>query len=52
VLTADLGLGAALPETSGFLTCTGILFYQRINDLYYAITNNSTFQIAKAGRLL
>ena len=49
VLTADLGLGAELPETSGVLIGTGILFYQRINGLYYALTNNSTFQIAKVG---
>ena len=49
VLTADLGLSAALPATAGVLIGTGILFYQQINGLFYALANNNAFQIAKVG---
>lgn len=46
-LTADLGLSTALPQTAAVLVGTGILFYQQINGLFYALANNNAFQIAK-----
>lgn len=49
ILTADLGLTAALPATAGVLISTGILFYQQINGLFYALANNNSLQIVKVG---
>jgi hypothetical protein len=46
-LTADLGLSSALPTTAGVLIGTGILFYQQINGLFYALANNNAFQLSR-----
>jgi hypothetical protein len=46
VLTADFGLANVLPDTAGILIGTGILFYQQINGLFYALANNNSLQIA------
>ena len=48
-LSVDLGLASALPFTAGVLIGIGILFYQEINGLYYALANNNAFQIVKVG---
>ena len=48
-LSADLGLSAALPSTAAVLVGTGILFYQQINGLYYALANNNAFQLSAIG---
>jgi len=46
-LSVDLGLPAALPVTAGVLISIGILFYQQINGLFYALANNNALQIVK-----
>ena len=48
-LSVDLGLASPLPATAGVLIGIGILFYQQINGLYYALANNNALQIVKVG---
>ncbi len=48
-LTTDLGFSTPIPATAGVLIAIGILFYQEINDQFYALARNNALQIVKVG---
>ena len=49
VLTADLGIGNALPPTVGVLAAAGIVFYQELNGDYYELTSGNSMKIIAVG---
>lgn len=49
VLSADLGIGSALPAEVGVLAGAGIIFSQEINGAYYELASDNAMRIEAVG---
>lgn len=48
-LTADLGVGSALPATVGVVSAIGIIFYQEVNTQFYELASDNALKIEVVG---